>query len=159
MFPWGRGWVPDPRVDCCVSSELSWVSRLAGYLLCVCDSPAGFSGYVVNCVFSSADVCHREVSLWAPSILLVSALWLLVAGSLWGVTSGFFFRTVFRLFLCSILKLRMQWSVISTCSSQSFESESKIAPLWHSLAFLGDFFWESGELASLWAIPCFLPCC
>ena len=92
MFPWRRGQVPDLRVDCRVSSELSWVSRLSGHLLCVCDSPAGFSGYVVNCVFSSADVCHGEVSLWATSILLVSALWLLVAGSLWGVwqSSGFF---------------------------------------------------------------------
>lgn len=77
-----------PRPVCellCVVVRISWVSCLAGHLLCVCYSTAGFSGYVVNCVFSSADVCHGEVSLWAPSILLVSALWLLVADSLWGI--------------------------------------------------------------------------
>lgn len=79
-----KGAGPRPMCELLCVVRISWVSRLAGYLLCVCYSTAGFSGYVVNCVFS-ADVCHGEVSLWAPSILLVSALWLLVADSLWGV--------------------------------------------------------------------------
>lgn len=64
--------------------------------------------------------------------------WLLVADSLWGIIID-----SLQAFLCSILKLRIQWAWFTPVPPNHLRSESKIAPLWDSLAFLGDFFFES----------------